>query len=205
MLELSMKKTVGILTLLGVLLNLQADDSDRTGAYIGASVGRTAYVDSGFAKNEIVGVDEEVSASALGGKILAGYLMNRIIGLEAAYVYYGNFEINENYAYKAQAVSLSANVGYTFVSTGLRAYTLVGLGYVYSSFTQQESVDVSAFNPTLHLGFGVDYLPVYLNGMGIRAAYESNSFIYGLHNNTPQEKQYAQGFGMLYLGLGYKF
>lgn len=191
--------------LLGAFVNSSASDDELSGAYIGFGLGNTAYVDSGFAKDHINGVDEEVTASSLGAKLLAGYEFNQIVAIEAAYVYYGNFDVNENYTYKAQGVSLSANVGYTFLSSRLRPYVLLGLGYVFSDFTHDENIDVPGDNPTLHLGFGLDYQTEVLGGVVFRIAYESNSFLYTLDANTPAEKSYAQGFGLLYLGAGYRF
>ena len=199
------KNFAGILVSLSIFMSLHAADDELSGAYIGLGLGSTAYVDSDFAKEQIPGVDEEVAASSLGAKLIAGYMFNQIVAMEAAYVYYGNFEVNDNYTYRAQGVSLAANVGYTFISTGLRPYVLLGMGYIFSGFTHDEVIDVPGDNPTLHLGFGLDYRPEAWGGFAIRVAYESNSFLYTIDADTPEEKSYAQGFGLLYLGAGYRF
>lgn len=195
-------KLVLIIGSLTVALN--AVEKDESRIYMGLGVGGSAYVDSGFAKEQIAGVDKEVTQDGIGSKIYGGYEINRIIAIEAAYVYYGSFKVTDHYKYSAQGLSLSGNVGYTFFRGQLRPYLLIGLGYIFSNFPH-DSVDVEDYSPSLHTGLGMTYVPKSLGGVGFRVAYESNSFIYTIDEDTVDEKQYAQGFGILYLGVEYKF
>ena len=204
MLNFRMIKTIHIFLLLILSTTLLASE-DGSGFYMGVGVGSTAYIDSEFAKAQVnKNVTEEVSENATGVKVYGGYQVNSIIGVEATYIYYGAFKVNDDYTYTAQGVSLSTNVGYSFLTGQLRPYILLGLGYVYSDFPHR-GIDVADQSPTLHIGFGMDYAPEAFGGIGIRGAYESNSFSYKIEEGTPEEKKYIQGFGALYIGCFYKF
>jgi len=200
-----MIKIIYIIFLIGFVTLLQAEENLPGGLYVGMGVGSTAYIDNGFAKDNVSGVSEEVTSTEVGAKLFAGYQFNQIFGVETAYVYYGTFKVNDQYTYKAQALSVVGNIGYSFIKIGVRPYVLMGMGYIFSDFTDQDRVDVPKANPTIHLGIGLDYVPGTLGGIGFRIAYESNSFVYDFNQDTPQEEQYAQAFGLLYLGVGYKF
>ena len=195
-------KTVFLTFLL--TLTLSAEKKDDNNIYVGIGFGGSAYVDSGFAKEQIAGVDKDIEKDGIGAKVYAGYQVNKIIGLEVSYVYYGSFKANDNYEYHAQGLSAAGNIGYTFLDNQLRPYVLIGLGYIISDFPH-DGVDVSDYKPSLHTGLGLTYVPKVLEGMGFRIAYESNSFNYTLHRGTDKEKSYPQGFGILYLGGEYRF
>jgi len=179
---------------------------DGSGAYIGVGMGSTAYVDDNFAKEQLKNsnVTGTVESRGFGTKLFGGYQFNSIVGIEAAYVYYGNFSPTSDYTYSAQGVSTAVNVGYGFLENQLRPYILIGLGYVFSDFPH-EGVPVDDQSPTLHIGFGLDYTPKSLGGIGFRGAYDGNSFSYLLQRDTPEEKRYIQAFGLLYVGCYYKF
>jgi len=200
-----MKKINHVLLILSLLSSTLMASEDGSGAYVGIGLGSTAYVDSGFAKEQTnKNVKEEIAVSSFGAKLYGGYQFNEIIGIEAAYIHYGEFSVNDEYTYSAQGLSVSANIGYTFLTGQLRPYVLLGLGYILSDFTH-ENTPVDDKNPTLHIGLGLDYEPMSLGGVGFRVAYESNSFSYIVHEDTQEEKRYPQGFGVLYLGAYYKF
>jgi len=206
MLKSPMMKKNAVLFLLSTLFigTLSASEEGR-GFYVGVGVGSTGYIDNGFAHEQLnKNVNQAISESATGAKLYGGYQFNTIIGIELAYIYYGNYDINEDYSYSAEGASLSANLGYTFLSGQLRPYALLGIGYVYSDFEHENSL-VDNYNPTLHIGFGLDYMPSAFGGVGFRGAYESNSFSYIISQDTPEEKIYIQGLGILYLGCYYKF
>ena len=200
-----MNKINHILFILTLFSNMLIASENGSGAYVGFGLGSTAYVDSGFAKEQSDrNVEEEIAVSSFGAKLYGGYQFSKIIGIEAAYIHYGEFSLNDEYTYSAQGLSLSANVGYTFLTGQLRPYALLGLGYILSDFSH-ENTPVDDKNPTLHIGLGLDYEPMSLGGVGFRVAYESNSFSYIVDEDTPEEKKYPQGFGVLYLGAYYKF
>ena len=185
-------------------MTLDAVEEDKSRIYVGVGLGGSAYVDSGFAKEQIVGVDREVEENGLGAKLYAGYQINKIIAVEASYVYYGSFKVNESYTYKAQGLSLSGNIGYSFFDDQFRPYVLVGLGYIISDFPH-DGVPLNDYSPSLHIGVGATYLPKALKKIGFRVAYESNSFTYVLDRDTVDERSYGQGLGILYLGVEYRF
>jgi len=200
-----MRKINHILVLLLSLCSLATASEDGSGPYIGIGIGPTVYVDSNFAKEQSSRhIDEEIAEDAVGAKLYGGYQFNKIVGIEVAYIHYGTFKGNEDYTYRAQGISLATNVGYTFLTGQLRPYALVGLGYVFSDFPHEE-IPVDDQSPTLHIGFGLDYRPTSLGGVGFRVAYESNSFSYIVDENSQNEKSYIQGFGVLYVGCDYKF
>ena len=187
-----------------LIMTLSAAKKDKSNLYVGAGFGGAAYVDSNFAHEQITGVDKEVVEDSIGAKIYAGYQINKIIALEASYVYYGSFEVTSEYQYHAQGLSVSGNLGYIFFDDQLRPYALIGLGYMISDFPHKE-VSVKDYKPSLHVGLGLTYIPKVFNGIGFRVAYESNSFTYVLNRDTVDEKVYTQGFGILYLGVEYRF
>jgi len=185
------------------MLTLSAEKNDNN-IYVGVGFGGSAYVDSSFAKEQIEGVNQDVEEDGVGAKVYVGYQINNIIAIEASYVYYGSFKINDNYEYQAQGLSASGNVGYMFFDNQFRPYILIGLGYIMSDFPH-EGVDVKDYSASLHMGLGFSYVPKALGGIGFRVAYESNSFNYTLHRGTEDEQSYPQGFGILYLGAEYRF
>ena len=199
------RKSIFLLLVSSLLTHSLFASEDGSGLYVGVGVGSTAYVDNGFAKEQLAkAVTHEIEERGFGAKLYGGYQINKIIGIEIAYIHYGDFSANGNYTYRAQGASVSANLGYTFLTGQLRPYALVGLGYIFSDFPH-ENVPVDNQSPTLHIGFGLDYTPKSLGGIGFRGAYEGNSFTYSVHENRPEEKIYVQAFGILYLGCYYKF
>ena len=206
MIKLSMiNKSIFLLWISSIFICVLSANENGQGFYAGVGVGSTAYVDNGFAKAQVSQkVDEDIEERSFGAKLYAGYQFNKIIGVELAYISYGEFSVKESYDYRAQGASVSANIGYTFFTGQLRPYVLLGLGYVFSDFPH-EGIPVDDKSPTLHIGFGLDYTPEVLGGIGFRGAYEGNSFSYSVDQGMEDDKVYVQGFGILYLGAYYKF
>jgi len=200
-----MKKSIVLLFVSTVLSGMLSASEDGSGLYVGVGIGSTAYIDSSFAQEQLnKNVTQEMVESALGAKLYGGYQINNIVGIEASYIYYGDFTANEDYTYSAQGISVAANLGYTFFTGQLRPYALLGFGYIFSDFSH-ENVSVDDQKLTLHIGLGLDYAPKAFGGVGFRGAYESNNFSYLVDKGTSEEKKYAQGLGILYLGCYYKF
>ena len=199
-----MKKVIvfSVLTMALSGLALLASD-DGSGAYIGLGFGSTAYVDSGLIEEQTA--EDELGSVDSGYKVYGGYQFNKIIGLEASYTDYGKF-VAGDYSHHSKSVNASANLGYSFLDGQLRPFGLFGLGYLKNSFPNDNSTSSNEENVAYHLGFGLDYIPNGLGGVGFRLAYEGNSFAYDVDGNTTTEKdQYQQVFGILYLGALYKF
>ena len=195
---------IKISTLLLLMSMLNANE-DGSGAYIGLGLGSTAYVDSGFVKEQQT-AEDELGAVDSGFKIYGGYQFNQIIGLEASYTDYDEFTAGD-YTHASKSINISANLGYSFLDGQLRPFGLLGFGYLKNSFPHRDntpSIDEDDF--AFHLGLGLDYTPRNLGGLGFRLAYEGNSFSYDVDSNvTTKEDSYRQAFGILYLGAHYKF
>jgi len=177
---------------------------DGSGAYIGLGFGGTAYVDSGFVKEEQTSQDE-LDSSDSGFKLYGGYQFNQIIGLEASYVDYGKFTVGD-YNHESRSINIAANLGYSFLDGQLRPFSLLGLGYLKNSFPHDNTPSIDENNFAFYLCLGLDYSPKGLGGLGFRMAYEANSFSYDIDSNvTTEEDSYRQAFGILYLGVHYKF
>ena len=194
------RKKIALFSLFLPLVLSASDVSE----YVGLGVGSSAYVDNGFAKRELASVSEDIALESIGAKIYGGVRFNKIIGIEATYIYYGHFKLNDNYSYKAHSISVAANLGYTFLGTQLRPFALVGLGYVISDFND-EGLGIDKKKPTLEVGFGLDYMPHYLSGFGVRIAFESNNFSYSVEGSDTEGVKYDQGIGIGYIGVSYHF
>ncbi len=188
-------------TLLAPIANA---DEDGSGAYVGLGFGRTAYVDSGFVKDGL-SEPEEVAKTDSGFKLYGGYQFNKIIGVETSYTDYGRFEAGD-YAHTSKSMSLAANLGYSFLDGQLRPYGLLGFEYLINDFPHEKDPSLEEDSVGFHLGIGLDYTPKGLGGLGFRMAYEGTSYSYEVDSNaSANDEQYGQGFGILYLGVQYRF
>ena len=177
---------------------------DGSGAYIGLGFGSTAYVDSGFVKEQQT-AEDELGANDSGFKIYGGYQANKIIGIEASYVNYGEFTAGD-YKHSSQSFNIAANLGYSFLDGQLRPFSLLGIGYLRNTFPKDNTPLIDEDNFAMHVGLGLDYTPKGLGGVGFRIAYEGNSYSYDVdENQTTKADSYRQAFGILYLGVQYRF
>ena len=195
---------VSMLTAMVLFTTIADADDDGSGAYIGLGLGSTAYVDSGFVEEQQT-TEDELGAADSGYKIYGGYQFNQIIGLEASYVDYGEFTAGD-YTHTSSSLNISANLGYSFLEGQLRPFGLLGFGYLRNTFPKDNTPLIDENNYAMHLGFGLDYTPKGLGGLGFRMAYEGNSFSYDIDENlTTTKDSYRQAFGILYLGVQYRF
>ncbi len=199
------KKLLWLMALATLMTPIADADEDGSGAYIGLGFGVTAYVDSNFVKEE-QNAEDELGSSDNGFKIYGGYQFTKIIGLEVSYTDYGEFTAGD-YTHASQSANISANLGYSFLDGQLRPFSLLGFSYLKNSFPHRDntpSIDEDDF--AFHLGLGLDYTPHGLGGVGFRLAYEGNSFSYDVDSNASTKGDtYRQAFGILYLGVHYKF
>jgi len=169
---------------------------------------------------------EELDDIDLGYVVYAGYLFNKIIGVEGSFTDYGSFTgtIEEEtatgrtkkktFSKKPKAMAVYANAGYTFFNGQLRPFGNLGLGYMktyqsqtYADFQFQEDF------LTLHYGLGVDYYPTALKGFGVRASYVGDSFAdynvdsyEGIRGNTTVKSTTLwQTYSLIYVSAQYKF
>ena len=198
------KKILSVMILASLVVPIADANEDGSGAYIGVGFGGTAYVDSNFVEEQQTPEDELESVDN-GFKVYGGYQFNKIIGLEASYVDYGKFTAGD-YSHKSRSVNIAANLGYSFLDGQLRPFGLWGFGYLRHSFPHDNTPSIDENSFAFHLGIGLDYTPKGLGGLGFRMAYEGNSFSYDVDGNVTTEKDtYRQAFGIMYLGVHYKF
>ncbi|MBY6196129.1 porin family protein [Vibrio hangzhouensis] len=135
-------------------------------------------------------------------KVYGGYQFNRIVALEGGYTKYGKFSDSHlnGYSWNPSALSLAANLGYTF-DIGLRPFATLGLSYLglneegYKAF---ENDSGTAFR----YGLGLEYAPQQIDGLAVRMAYEADAFsIQEPINGTST----TFSVGSFYLGASYKF
>ena len=200
-----MKRMFVVLACVMALSSLSLADEKGRGLYVGIGYGNTAFDDDDFVKEEQPTVQGSLSEKSSGVKLYMGYQVNKIVGLECGYINYGSFYADD-YVHKAMATSLAVNLGYTFLEGTLRPYTLLGLGYVFNNFPHNDVPSVAPNNIASHLGLGLDYTPVFASGFGLRIAFEADGYTYKIEKETPDTvKEYEQTFGMLYVGVHYKY
>ena len=179
-------------------------EKNVSGAYIGAGYGHTEYQDDDFVKEQLQRSGLEKTDT--GYRIYGGYQFCRVIAAEFGYTDYGEFAASQDYSQAAKAISVSANVGYTFLASQLRPFALLGLGYVFLDHNNPPSDTTVLEESTiaLHCGFGLQYEPAILKGFGLRLAYEKDIYSI-LVSQSPEDKTYTQDLRLIYLGLQYKF
>ena len=169
---------------------------DGSGAYAGLAYGNTAFSDDGALLSTLKDDSDK------GFKVYGGYQFNKIVGVEATYTDYGKFTYNDGKTLEATAMSVGANLGYNFLNGQLRPYALVGLSYL--SLDQNNGAlydDDKTISYTY--GVGIEYSPTVLNGVGFRAAW--NTDIYVVDSSGTGDEYDAQGFGILSVAVQYKF
>lgn len=184
-----------------------------TGPYIGIGLGTSAFDDDGMINdyNQEVGSNLlSLKETATGYKIYGGYKFNAVAAVEAAFTDYGEFSVKEHLfgtssSINPTSLSLSANLGYDFAQGQFRPFILLGVSQLYN-------INLNAFSDEdntlgLHMGFGFQYDPIALHGVGIRVAYEGDAFgvSTGISGATYVRESYSQSAGMLYVGVHYRF
>jgi len=161
------------------------------GFYLGVGVGTTAF-DS---------LDYDVNAEENGNtiKFIAGYQFSKVFALEGQYTAYGDIDLSESYGWAPTAVSLTANLGYTF-SNGLRSFGLIGISAIDLGQSLQTNLDDKGVG--LRYGLGLEYAPPALKGLSARVGYEVDLF-------SVEFKSYdvTQDYtlGSFYASVAYKF
>ena len=204
------------------------------GAGLGASVYNVALTDSTYLIQDENNVGynvegnnlEELDDIDLGYVLYAGYLINKIIGVEGSFTNYGAFsgtikETNKlgntkeyKFTKKPKSMAVYANAGYTFLNGQLRPFGNLGLGYMktYQSKTYSNLQFQEDFM-TLHYGVGVDYYPTALKGFGVRASYVGDSYadyevdaVEGPNSTTKIDSTTLwQSYSLFFVSAQYKF
>ncbi|QFI39963.1 porin family protein [Moritella marina ATCC 15381] len=189
-----MKSITTLSTLAALLLatNVQANQ-DVSGFYLGAGVGSTDA--------ELEQDSHSVSPSTDGStlKFIGGYQFNRIVAIEAQYTSYGKIDPSSQDYAEPKAISLAANLGYTF-ENGLRPFGVIGL----SSLDLNENIKTPGYDETttaVRFGAGLEYTPAALSGVSLRAGYEADAF--AIDAGTASDINVL--IGSVYVAASYKF
>ncbi|KLN63548.1 MULTISPECIES: porin family protein [Vibrio] len=184
-----------------------ASAQDFGGFYIGAGVGSTNFEDDGYTSDMQKVVSELYNDSSITAsnnidgqtyKLIAGYMFNRVVGIEAQYTKYAPIKITDskslfNHEQRYSSYTFSANVGYTF-DNGLRPFGTAGLGSIDLDESGSEA------GGAIRLGVGLEYYIPQVEGLSFRAAYEVDSFVLDFNG-----KEYNQSIGSFYASASYKF
>jgi len=188
-----MKSITTLSTLAALLLatNVQANQ-DVSGFYLGGGVGSTE------AEVEYNSVSTSVSTNGSTLKLIGGYQFNRIVAIEAQYTSYGKIDpLSQEYA-EPKAISLAANLGYTF-ENGLRPFAVIGLSSLDYNLSIQTPYDETT--TALRFGAGLEYTPAALSGVSLRAGYEGDAFAVDVGSASDVNIL----IGSVYVAASYKF
>ncbi|WP_261816938.1 outer membrane protein [Vibrio gallicus] len=203
--------------------------SDPSGFYLLGGLGSTGIEDGGFTddtaqsgnwQNPGTYHDAELEGKGSTQLYSMGYQINRIVGVEATYMDYGNINANlqenkqhySNKLFDPYSLSVSANLGYTF-HNGLRPFAKVGLSYI--NLGQKDLIDGPIKDSDqiggLHLGVGVEYaldLGENHGNLLFRTGLEGDVFtaeIQDANSSYAVDDDYAWSIATLYAGVGYRF
>lgn len=201
----AVKKSLFVMGAAALLSTAAMAGPNSSGAYIGFGYGNTIYESDGF-------VSEQITPSAFdeddgGLTFYGGYQFNNIVGVELSYRDYGKFEADSGFAQEPTGLSVGANVGYSFLDGQLRPFGVLGMGFVKMNYINLPSYVISLDDSgaAVHYGVGVQYEPDILLGLGLRMAYEADTYTIEVQDSSIGTKTYTQTLGMLYLGIQYKF
>jgi len=163
------------------------------GFYLGVGVGSTTFdsldIDYPF-------ITEDGNTL----KFMMGYQFNRVFALEGQHTTYGDIkESVSDYSWSPTAVSLSANLGYTF-RNGLRPFGIVGLSNIDLGESSVDPDDDVSFG--VRYGLGLEYAPVALRGFIGRIGYETDLFVI---NDVYYSDSESYTLGSFYGSVTYKF
>ncbi|QUM78597.1 porin family protein [Moritella sp. 24] len=174
-------------------------DQKVKGLYFGVGAGATEFEHLDYNGPTVDSDDNMI-------KFIAGYQFSRIFALEGQYTKYG--EIN-GYGWEPTAVSLTANLGYTF-SNGLRPFGVAGFSAI--DLNKQYDSGLEDKGVGLRYGFGLEYAPAVLSGFSARVGYEID--IFGIeYTYSSDSSGYSYGYteieefalGSFYASVAYKF
>ena len=199
-----MKKNLFLSVLILMNVSLLANDNSE-GVYFGLGYGSVKYSDSNYV-NEII-TPAELSTSDSGVKVYGGYQFNNVVALELGYADLGTFNAG-GYSQTSTSVSAGVNLGYSFLESQLRPYVLLSLAMLNTQFENNPYNDLNGDNTIIQYGVGIQYEPNFLDGFGVRLAYELNPYslsALGHSGSTTIQKDYSQSLNQLYVAFQYKF
>lgn len=173
--------------------------NDVSGFYLGGGFGVTTADDNSTF------FDLNLDSNDNAYKLIAGYQINRIVGIETQYTRYGDIYSKNTdpriYA-TPENFSVMANLGYTFDS-GWRPFGTIGFGK-----TKIKSSISSDNETSFHVGVGGEYSPNELKNLSLRVAYEVDGFtqeVQGNYGYYGVREDVTVTIGTFYVGASYKF
>lgn len=206
-------KTIKLLAILITFFITPLSQADETrGFYIGAGVGSVSLDD----KDGLFSDNVTISENSNTYKLIAGYQVNRILAIEGQYTKYGdvNFQApslqnRTVYDWSPEALSLSANAGYTF-NNGLRPFGILGLS-ILNLNESQKLLDEEKYLG-LRYGLGLEYAPIAFRNLSIRVGYEADFFYadeeytyHGVYSDYTLSEIYDFTLDSFYMSVSYKF
>lgn len=211
-------KNIKLLAILITLFITPLSQADETrGFYIGAGIGSASLDDKDNyfddEKNIFTLIPNEDGNTF---KLIAGYQVNRILAIEGQYTKYGDinfqFPLLQNktiYTWAPEALSLSANAGYTF-NNGLRPFGILGLS-ILNLNESQKLLDEEKYLG-LRYGLGLEYAPIAFRNLSIRVGYEADFFYadeeytyHGVYSDYTLSGLYDFTLDSFYMSVSYKF
>ena len=191
-----------------VLLPLTLDARrNGEGFFLGYGMGATHYNDSG-AINDYGAKKGNFSGSA---KFYMGYKYDHDLTLEGGITNYGYFEATKDgevvEEFVPMAASVYLNYGHDFYHNQIRPFIVIGAGLLWINGRRNTIYDEEVFF-SAHYGFGLQYMPNWLYGWGLRGAYEgdwSRFKAYSVSGTNLDGGGYDNFLGSVYIGLQYKF
>lgn len=209
-------KTIKLLAILIAFFITPLSQADETrGFYIGAGAGSTSLDDKDNFFGDTGGM-LSINEDGNTYKLIAGYQVNRILAIEGQYTKYGdvNFQVpllqNKTlFNWSPEALSLSANAGYTF-NNGLRPFGILGLSIL--DLNQSAKVLDKENYLGLRYGLGLEYAPIALRNLSIRVGYEADFFYadeeyiyHGIYSDYTLSEMYDFTLDSFYMSVSYKF
>ncbi|WP_241816671.1 porin family protein [Vibrio tasmaniensis] len=205
-----MKKMIVTLALIAPLSAVAAQ-KDPNGFYIGVGAGSTELDDGGFGK-AITRKTTTTETESPSYKLIAGYQINRIIGIEGQYTKYGTSttKVGSSKAFTTDfsSISVAANVGYTF-DIGLRPYALLGYSFLNSEIENSGNNKYFATKSStvsgIKMGVGVVYAIPAAPALALRAGIDWEAADIKVKDEKNKELSNVHTLGSFYLATTYTF
>ena len=188
-----------------------AAQKETNGFYIGVGAGSTSFDDGGFG-NSITGKTTTTDTESTSYKLIAGYQINRIAGIEGQYTKYGTSttKIGSSKAFTTDfsSISIAANVGYTF-DIGLRPYALLGYSVLNSEIENSGKnkyfANKSSSMTGIKMGVGVEYAIPAVPALALRTGFDWEAADIKVKDQKNKELSNVHTLGSFYLATTYTF
>lgn len=188
-----------------------AAQKDPSGFYIGVGAGSTEFDDDGFGK-AVTNKTTTTETESPSYKLIAGYQINRIIGIEGQYTKYGKSTTkigsSKTFTTDYSSVSVAANLGYTF-DIGLRPYAMLGYSILNSEIENSGKTKYFATKSStvsgIKMGVGVEYAIPVVPALALRAGFDWEAAEIKVKDDKNKELSNVHALGSFYLATTYTF